>query len=174
MATQAPSGADPYLFESRFRRALIAYFSRRLADPAEAEDLVQEVFIRLHRAQHEGGDVASEAYIFTVASNILRDRYRSDRRRERNRHVEWSTIDDRESALVEHRNPERVALGRDAIREVNAALAELPARTRDVFILFRFEGMSQARIAALYQISVSAVEKHVARALVHLSTRLAL
>ena len=52
------------------------------------------------------------------------------------------------------------------------ALTELHPRTRDVFVLHRLEQMKQAEIAGLFGISVSSVEKHIARALEHLATRL--
>jgi RNA polymerase sigma-70 factor (ECF subfamily) len=52
------------------------------------------------------------------------------------------------------------------------AIAALPARTRDVFVLHRFEEMSGSRIAAALGLSVSAVEKHIMRALKVLYDRL--
>jgi RNA polymerase sigma-70 factor (ECF subfamily) len=52
------------------------------------------------------------------------------------------------------------------------ALRQLPERTRDVFMLRRFEGLKHAEIARLYGISVRAVEKHFAKALAHISVEL--
>ena len=59
----------------RFRPALLAYFLRRLANPAEAEDLAHEVFLRLVGVPLEQLRSA-DAYIFHVAANLLRDRAR--------------------------------------------------------------------------------------------------
>src|SRR5687768_17550417 len=60
----------------RYRTALLRFFSKRLRNDADAEDLAQEVLTRL--AQH--GDIQKiddvEAYLFRVASNLLRDRAR--------------------------------------------------------------------------------------------------
>ena len=74
--------------------------------------------------------------------------------------------------LVEDVSPERVLLARETLAEVLGALAELEDRTRDIFILSRLENLPQREIAALYGISVSAVEKHVAKAVLFLASDL--
>jgi len=64
-------------FNSRYRAALIAFFTRRLRNPSEAEDLTQDVFVRMAGSK----DVEirnSDAYVFQTASNILRDRIRRE------------------------------------------------------------------------------------------------
>jgi RNA polymerase sigma-70 factor (ECF subfamily) len=63
-------------------------------------------------------------------------------------------------------------MDRQRLRQVIAALEELPARTRDIFVLFRLDRLKQSEIAAQMGISVSAVEKHVVRAVAHLARRL--
>jgi len=73
--------------------------------------------------------------------------------------------------LVEDRDPERVLVGRQTIRDVLDALAELGERTRDIFILARLENVQHREIAAMYGISVSAVEKAMMKAMAHLGAR---
>jgi RNA polymerase sigma factor (sigma-70 family) len=73
---------------------------------------------------------------------------------------------------VEGRAPERVLLDREDLDVVMQAIAELPARTRDVLVLHRFEELSNSRIAAALGLSVNAVEKHTMRALRVLRDRL--
>jgi RNA polymerase sigma-70 factor (ECF subfamily) len=75
-------------------------------------------------------------------------------------------------ALSEDRHPERVLAGKDTLREFLEGLAALNERTRDIFILARIERMSQRDIAKLFGITVSAVEKHIMKALDHLGARL--
>ena len=65
--------------------------------------------------------------------------------------------------------PERVLLSQEALAAALRALEELGERTRDIFVLYRLEKMKQREIAALYRISVSSVEKSIARASEHLS-----
>jgi len=57
----------------KFRPALIAFFSRRAASHAEAEDLTHEVFVRLAQTRVESID-STEAFVFRIATNLLRDR----------------------------------------------------------------------------------------------------
>jgi RNA polymerase sigma-70 factor (ECF subfamily) len=76
-----------------------------------------------------------------------------------------------EPRLVEDIDPERVLIARERLTEVLACLDELGERTKNIFILFRLEGMRQKGIAAFYGISISTVEKHVMAAVVHLAKR---
>ena len=158
--------------DARFRRPLMSFFLRRLGSRSEAEDLTQQVFVRVLSV----GPAAMEnpqAYIFTMAANLLRDRGRATTRRGVDAVVppDAELIDDLMSTLVEDRSPERVLMGKEALADVLKALDELGERTRDIFILFRLESMKQAQIATLFGISQSTVEKHVMRAMAHLTLR---
>jgi RNA polymerase sigma-70 factor (ECF subfamily) len=158
--------------DSLFRLPLMAYFSRRVGSRSEAEDLTQETFARLIGAHSFTQPKKADAYVFRVASNLLRDRNRSGAR--------WkkylvSPIDPVRAEeiydLSEDPSPERVLMGRERLAEVLRALDELGERTRNVFILFRVERMKQKDIALLYGIGVSTVEKDVMAAVLHLAER---
>jgi RNA polymerase sigma factor (sigma-70 family) len=142
------------------------YFSKRVA-AGEIDDLVQEVFLRM-QGQVAGPPIEHlDRYLFTVASSVLIDR-------SRRRAVRHATAHERleeNHHPVEDLTPERVLLNREALGVVVAAIAELPARTRDVFVLHRFEEMTCSSIAAQLRISVSAVEKHILKALRILHSR---
>jgi RNA polymerase sigma factor (sigma-70 family) len=151
----------------RFTPALRAFFSRR-AHANDVEDLVQEVLLRIQKRQ-PGAVVANvEGYLFEVAANVLIDRGRRDRTRRRSDHCELQEI----HHPVDEVSPERVLQGREQMARAMAALNELPERTRRVFILVRFEEMSYKLVAQRLGVSVSAVEKHVMKALRHLHARL--
>jgi RNA polymerase sigma factor (sigma-70 family) len=152
---------------ARFTPALRAFFSRR-ANANDVEDLVQEVLLRIQKRQ-PGAVVANvEGYLFEVAANVLIDRGRRDRTRRRSDHCELQEL----HHPVDDLSPERVLQGRETVARAMAALNELPERTRQVFILVRFEEMSYKRVAQRLGVSVSAVEKHVMKALRHLHARL--
>jgi RNA polymerase sigma-70 factor (ECF subfamily) len=144
----------------RYRHALLAFFTRRLRNHAEAEDLTQEVFARLAVSRPEAMD-NPDAYIFNVAANLLRDKKRRERVRF-NYRSEVQALD--VGGHVEAIDPARVLVGRESLMEAAAALEAMPARTRAIFLLFRLEHLRQAEIAELYGISVSAVQKHLVRA----------
>jgi RNA polymerase sigma-70 factor (ECF subfamily) len=151
----------------------MGYFVARVGRRDEAEDLTQEVFVRLMALDSLTEIDHAEAFVFRIASNLLRDRNRKAKR------WRWQTkssldpdaIDEFVKELVEDRGPERVLVGRETLAEVLRALDELGDRTRDIFLLFRLEGMKQQEIAALHGISRSTVEKSVMRAVQHLARR---
>ncbi len=150
----------------RFRPALMSFFLRRLRNRADAEDLTQEVFIRLARSEAEVD--AAAPYIFQVAANLLRDRARSEKVRTDYRLGLGALDQDR----VETIDPLRILAGREKLAQFEKGLRELPERTRTIFLLFRIENMSRPEIAATYGLSVSSVEKHLARAMRHLTHKL--
>ena len=157
--------------DARFRRPLMTYFRRRVGDHAEAEDLTQQVFLRLLAADDFERVEQAEGYVFTVAANLLKDRGRRASRR--GEHVAIAPNPDLVAELtreaVEDRSPERVLLGRETLADVLRALDALGERTRDIYILFRLENMKQREIATLFGIGQSTVEKHVVKATMYLA-----
>jgi RNA polymerase sigma factor (sigma-70 family) len=170
------SNGPPTAFEldRSFRGPLIAYFLKRVNSRNEAEDLTQEVFIRLLNHPDKNNGQTIEGYVFTIAANLLRDRAKSAATAHRARVQSIDMLDEKDTfsaSLVEDRNPERVLVGKQTIQDVLDALSELGERTRDVFILARLENVQHRDIATMYGISVSAVEKMIMKAMAHLGAR---
>lgn len=163
-----PQGTPPFeQLNRRFRPALMAFFLRRIGSHAEAEDLTQEVFARL--ATMETGHVdSSEAYIFRMAGNLLRDRSR----REKVRFDYRATVMADEQASLDLLDPSRVATGRQSLEQLAAALRELPETTRTMFVLYRLEHLDRRDIAAAFDTSPSTVDRHLTRAMAHLTRRM--
>ena len=157
-----------------FRGPLVAYFLKRVKSRNEAEDLTQEVFVRLLNHPDKNNGLTIEGYVFTIAANLLRDRAKSVAAAVQKQAHSLNPLDEKDAFnanLIEDRNPERVLVGRQTVQDVLEALAELGERTRDVFILARLENVQHREIAAMYGISVSAVEKMMMRAMAHLGAR---
>lgn len=158
---------NPLDLGRRWRPVLLSYFLRRVRDHAEAEDLTQELIAKLLR--HEGEPVAiPEAYIFQMASNLLADRARRQKVRVQYRELVGRT----EGVGIDPLDPFRIAAGRAELAQLARALAGLPDRTRSIFILYRLENLGQDAIAETFGISVSAVKKHVARAMAGLMSEM--
>ena len=155
--------------DARFRRPLMSFFLRRVGSRAEAEDLTQQVFLRLFRGTDRSGVENPAAFVFKIAANLLRDRRRAEHRRGDHVEIDEALRARPGTISVEETTPERVLLARESLSEVLASLDELGERTRDMFILFRLENMKQQDIAALYGCSRSTVEKHVTKAVLHLA-----
>lgn len=167
-APQALAHADAGLWQDaslRYRAALRGFFSKRVRDQAEVEDLIQEVFLHLIRRARGGHIEHVEQYIFQVAANALRDWGRRRQVRHQDAH---ESFDVDAHPLVTDISPERVLLGEEAVGLVEATLRGLPERTRDVFVLRVLDKRRYAEIATMMGISVRAAEKHMARALAQL------
>jgi RNA polymerase sigma-70 factor (ECF subfamily) len=136
------------------------YIARRVAS-ADVDDLVQDVVLRLHTRSRDTAIDNPAAYLFQVAHSVLTDHARRNQVRHRSAH---QTLEN-EHHPVEVRSPERVLQGKEDLARLVAAIGELPYRTRQAFVLHRFEEMSYAAIAGHMGISVSAVEKHIMRAI---------
>lgn len=163
---------------ARFRRPLLSFFLRRVDEPDEAEDLTQEVFLRIVRREETVPLENPETYIFRIAANLLRDRARRSASRHLVEHdsldaptTEMGRVGPLVRNLIEDLGPERVLLSQESLTEVMQALDELGGRTRDIFLLCRLDKMKQRDIALLYGMTVSAVEKHIAKAGLHLTRR---
>ncbi|HEX6866427.1 MAG TPA: sigma-70 family RNA polymerase sigma factor [Caulobacteraceae bacterium] len=157
--------------DARYRTPLMNYFLRRVRDRAEAEDLTQEVFLRIVRRGDPEPLENAEVFLFSIAGNLLRDRARRAQTRHRADHRSLDEAADlpAQPALIEDRGPERVLMSQESLAEVLSALDELGERTRDIFILYRLEKMKHREIGALYGLSASAVEKYVRKATAHLA-----
>lgn len=164
-----PGTRVPDADAERFRPMLIRYFRRHGAAESDLEDLAQEALVRLLRTPARADN--SEAYLVRIASNLLRDRARRDQSHRAGQH---DSIDDAIHHLPsEEPDCSRVYEGKERLDRLLAALGELPPRCQQVFLLQRYEGLTYSAIAKRLHVSVSAVEKHMMRALLHLQSRLA-
>jgi RNA polymerase sigma factor (sigma-70 family) len=167
--TQAEPRADNAvrlgeLFE-RYRPALYSYFMRRVRQGADADDLVQDVFVRLGRLDSATEIRDAEAFIFHTAVNLLRDRARRAKAHRDAGELAALEFDPADGVPGAERVLEaKVELGR--VMDVLNALGE---KTRNIFILRRLEQMKVDDIAAFYGISVKAVEYHITKAQAHLA-----
>lgn len=169
MTRSAARGEDAIeAIAARYGPAISAYFSRRIVDATEVEDLTQEVFLSLVRRGEVEGVENIERYIFRSAANLLRERYRRARRRP-DVSADGSATSDR---LVEEISPERAMLGAEAWQLFMTGLHELPERARTIFILNRFEELSGREIAIRLGVSQSLVEKDMIKAIAYLRGRL--
>ena len=141
------------------RPALFRFLRARGAEAAEAEDVLQDVYLTLHDGLT--GPVAEpRAYLYRTATNRLLDHRRAGARRTQR---ERSWVESNSGTLTEEDSrpsPEAVLLGREQLSIVEHYLAQLPERTVAIFRRFRVGGEAQRAIASDLGISVSAVEKH--------------
>ncbi|ARS28715.1 RNA polymerase sigma factor [Sphingomonas sp. KC8] len=152
----------------RYTQALSRFFERRIDQKSDVPDLVQDVFLRLSRLNDHSAIEKPENYLFRTASNALRDHFR--RNAVRPTHAAETFLEHHGGSDF---SPTDVLEGRQSIVALQAALRELPERTRDVFVLKMLEGHKTADVARTMGISTRAIEKHFAKALAHVSQALA-
>ena len=158
------------------RGALLRFLAARCGDAAEAEDLLQELWLKA--AMTPTGPIANgRAYLFRMANNLVLDRARM-RRRAMRRDRAWIDRDEPAEGSIELRrdtapDAEAGLIEAEEAEMVRRAIEALPAGARRALLLYRFEGRSQGDIATLMGISRSGVEKHLALAMKHLRRTLA-
>ena len=145
------------------RERLLPFLHARGLARGEAEDCIQEMWLRIGRAKlPEIKDPLS--YLYRMADNMVIDLRRMAKRRSE-RETAWagSTRD-----LVHDVDPspsaEQTMLARERLAAFQAAIDGLPGRTAQIFRRFRLEGASQKEIASELGVTVSAVEKQLQRA----------
>jgi RNA polymerase sigma-70 factor (ECF subfamily) len=143
----------------RSNRSRLLGFFRRAVSADAAADLCQQLFVRLAGRSSEQAIANSEAYLRRSATNLAADYIRSKQRRPR---IEPLSADTCELTGLD---PTAALEARDLLRRLEAAIAGLKPRTREIFLAHRFDGFSYREIAVRTGLSVKAVEKHMSRAI---------
>ncbi len=168
--TSQPALLDAYL---EMREDLKRYFVLRLGSPSAAEDLVQEIYLKIVAAPALAQIENPSAYLYRLGSNLMLDHLRSQKR-SRSRDSDWQrahTLSAGEEAITEDPSADDAIAAKQQLAQILSALEEVSPRARRVFILHKIEGLSHAETAAALGISRSAVEKHVSAVLKHLLRR---
>jgi RNA polymerase sigma factor (sigma-70 family) len=162
-------GVDPTPHLLAHRSLLHAFFRRRLGSPQDAEDHVQELYLRV-LASAESKNVSNwRGFLLRAASNLVTDAFRRGAARQAGRHV---GVEEAER-IADLRSPERIVAVREEIEIVRAALAELDPVRREAYLLARFDGLSQKAIAAQLGIEPVTVGRHIERVGIILARKLA-
>jgi len=158
---QPPPGGEVQRWALQYGPALRRYFQKKVS-AAEADDLVQNVFLNIQSRDKDAGAIDNiEGYLFRTAANVLARRLGRDL---------WNP--DPLVELLEPRDelsPERTLIARQRLERVVEAMKTLPPRTRQAFILHRFEEMTYVAIARQMGITTISVGKLIKRAVRKLS-----
>jgi RNA polymerase sigma factor (sigma-70 family) len=154
-----------------YRAELLRFLVARIGDAGEAEDLLQELWIKAQ--QSPGEPVANgRAYLYRMAQNMVVDRARERQRRARRERLWSDETTGYQPAGAEpadgRLNAEDMILDREEVAQLASAIGTLPEGARRVFELHKLEGLSHADVAARLGISKSGVEKHMAVAMKYL------
>lgn len=147
-------------FNSNYRSAVIRA-SRILNDQAEAEDVVQNCFIKLWAIRHQLKEGSIEGYFAMMVKNLCLDSLKKKKQ-------VFVDIDDVQLSTEDHSQMEQDELK----AKLNSAIDSLPERCRQVFVLSRFEKMTHREIAESLSITPKTVENQITKALKVISSSL--
>ena len=150
-------------YAEQFGVSLIRNFQKRGAQKATAEDLAQEVFLRLAKRVSGGEIENAQAYLMQTASSVWNDHLRKRQSQRHYDHFEYAENDDSDKnypyAPVGF-SPKRVLEGKEAVKQIVDLLNELPERTRTIYLLCRVEGFKRKEVAERFSMTISGVDKH--------------
>lgn len=143
---------------------LRGWLSRSAPPGVDPDDVIQEAYAILAEAETVDAIRHPRAYLFQVARSVIMRHVR------RARIVPIHTVDDLERLELPESaaSPEQHAIDRDELRQLAHAIAAMPLKTREAFVLRRVRGLPQREIAARMRISENTVETHISRGVLFL------
>ena len=155
------------------RETLVRFFAARVGQRA-AEDLAQELYLKLASRSETAEAENPLALLYRIATNLMLDRVRGERRSAAREgawrqaaHVSLGGED-----VADEPAADEAAASRQRLRQLVDAVAELPPQMQRAFRLHKLEGLSHAETARAMGLSVKSVEKHISAALKALTARL--
>ncbi len=138
------------------------YLLWQVKSPETAEELAQETYLRFLKVPEPGRIGDLNAFLFTIAANLARDHLRG---RQRGQSREFLPLD----AELEDAKPstEEIVASQLLGEKLETAIASLPKKTREVFLLYRADELRYRDIAEKLGISERTVEYHVRQAMLH-------
>lgn len=137
---------------------LYGWLRRRLGDTFVAEDLAQDTFVSVMTSSAAADIREPRPFLATIARRLMAHRHR--------RQLLEAAYLEELAAMPEGRapSPEILCLALEALRQLDAALAGLPPKVREAFLLAHLEGCSYAAIAEELAVSASSVKQYLSRA----------
>lgn len=148
---------------TKYRRRILKITLRYTRNDEDAEDAVQETFIKAYRAlNHFRGDAAFSSWLYRIAVNSAKTVLAL---RARNSRVMFSQDEEGPTTMLnELETPEDLAITEEICVEVNAAIEGLPDEQRTAIVMCEFQGLSYSQVAAAMSCPIGTVRSRVSRA----------
>lgn len=150
------------------RGPLTRFVFSRVKDESEAEEIVQEAFVRFQNKYDPAVVDSPEALLARIAANLVIDRVR-ERDARAAREDAWGKLNtegaDDDVSATKSVDPARVLSAKQQVDAALEVLGSLPQKTRQIFLLHRFEGLTHAEVSVRTGIPKSTIEKHMIKAI---------
>ena len=160
----------------KYRIPLVSFLDRMVQDRAAAEDLAQEVFLRVYRARKRYSPNAKfTTWLFRIATNLALNALRDGRYRQGEVSLDQSGEDDRRTMDLPDRQPgiEQHLMERDRAALIRRAIQALPEKQRAAVLLHKYHELDYDEIARILECSESALKSLLFRAYETLRVELA-
>ena len=159
-------------FIRRYKNPVYHFVFRLSRNPAEAEDITQEVFLRLHQYRHNYSPVAKfSTWLFTIAHNLSVSRLRRKKWL-----VNWPRSNDETEQLIEFESPDpspREAVSNNEVTKVlKECIQSLPFLQKEALILREYEKLDYREISKILNKPLSTVKNLIHRARMNLKDKL--
>ncbi len=166
IVARAKAGDDEAFTEliSRYKLPVTNFIYRMIGNPDDADDLAQEVFVKLYRSLPSfrlGGRCKFSSWVFRIARHRSIDALRQRHRRP---HLVSLFGENGANQITDPSAQDRIAENRDLGEVIAAAVACLPEKQRSAFVLAEYHGRTAAEIATIMRCSSKAVESCIQRA----------
>jgi RNA polymerase sigma-70 factor, ECF subfamily len=160
----------------RYRTPLVNFLYRMVRDPATAEDLAQEVFLRVYRARH-GYEASAKftTWLFRIATNLALNRIRDTRYRQLEISLDAPAEDEAPAMELPARELriDQLMVERDRLATIRRAVEDLPEKQRVAVLMHKYEDMDYCEIAKVLDCTEAALKSSLFRAYETLRIQLA-
>jgi len=159
----------------RHRSSLVQHLSRLVQNPAVAEELAQDVFLRVHRSREKWEPSAKfTTWLFRISTNVAYNHFRDEKYHNRNLSLDREVPNSRKREFSDgRRGVETSMVDEVRIGEIRAAISNLPFKQRTAVLMHKYEEMDYAQIAEVLGCTPSAVKALMFRAYEALRAELA-
>lgn len=148
------------------RQALQNYLRKWVKSPDDVQEILQEIWLRVLKHGHSDrlASPAAKSFLYTIASNLVRDRHRTHLARRYDQH---ESIEDNSELACNNPGPDDYTAYQQTREHLLQALATLDSKYRDAFVMHRFMDRKHEEIATILGVSIRTVERYIEIALTH-------